>query len=62
MESSGTNGSVGVLLGNGDGTFKAAVITSTPTPLGGVRSLAVADFDGDGKLDVALGGVLPAAR
>jgi hypothetical protein len=54
--SSGTNGSVGVLLGNGDGTFRAAVITSTPTPLQGIRSLALADFDGDGKLDLALGG------
>jgi hypothetical protein len=50
-----TNGSVGVPLGNGDGTFQAAVITSTPTPLGGIRSLALADFDGDGKLDLAVG-------
>ena len=33
--SSATNGSVGVLLGNGDGTFQAAVSTSTPTPLQG---------------------------
>jgi len=53
--SSVTTGSVGVLLGNGDGTFQAAVITSTPTPLGGIRSLAMADFDGDGKLDLAVG-------
>ncbi len=53
--SSGTNGSVGVLLGNGDGTFQTAIITSTPTPLGGIRSLALADFDGDGRLDLALG-------
>ena len=52
---SATTGSVGVLLGNGDGTFQAAVITSTPTPLGGIRSLAMADFDGDGKLDLAVG-------
>jgi hypothetical protein len=50
-----TTGSVGVLLGNGDGTFQAAVSTSTPTPLGGIRSLAMADFDGDGKLDLAVG-------
>ena len=53
--SSVTNGAVGVLLGNGDGTFQAAVITSTPTPLEGIRSLALADFDGDGKLDLAVG-------
>ena len=45
--SSATNGSVGVLLGNGDGTFQAVVTTSTPTPLEGIRSLALADFDGD---------------
>jgi len=50
-----TNGSVGVLLGNGDGTFQAAVSTSTPTPLEGIRSLAMADFNGDGKLDLAVG-------
>jgi Bacterial Ig-like domain (group 3)/FG-GAP-like repeat len=50
-----TNGSVGVLLGNGDGTFQAAVSTSTPTPLEGIRSLALADFNGDGKLDLAVG-------
>ena len=49
------NGSVGVLLGNGDGTFQAALSTSTPTPLQGIRALALADFDGDGKLDLALG-------
>ena len=50
-----TTGAVGVLLGNGDGTFQAAVITSTPTPLGGIRELGMADFDGDGKLDLAVG-------
>jgi Bacterial Ig-like domain (group 3)/FG-GAP-like repeat/FG-GAP repeat len=54
VNSSETNGSVGVLLGNGDGTFQAPLITSTPTPLGGVRSLALADFNGDGKVDLAL--------
>jgi hypothetical protein len=55
VSSSGTNGSVGVLLGNGDGTFQAVVDTSTPTPLGGIRSLALGDFDGDGNVDLALG-------
>jgi hypothetical protein len=48
------NGSVSVLLGNGDGTFQTALATSTPE-LGGVQSLAVADFNGDGRLDVASG-------
>ena len=41
---------VGVLLGNGDGTFRAAVNYSS----GGfdIRSVALADVDGDGKLDL----------
>ncbi|MGA8490725.1 MAG: FG-GAP-like repeat-containing protein [Terriglobales bacterium] len=50
-----TTGSVGVLLGNGDGTFQPVVSTSTPTPLGGIRSLALSDFNADGKLDLAVG-------
>jgi uncharacterized membrane protein len=50
-----TNGSVGVLLGNGDGTFQAVVSTSTPTPIEGIRSVALTDFNGDGKLDLAVG-------
>jgi len=43
-------GSVGVLLGNGDGTFQAAVAYAS----GGVnaRSVAVADVKGDGKPDL----------
>jgi FG-GAP-like repeat len=48
-------GSVGMLLGNGDETFRAVVSTITPTPLGGARSLALSDFDGKGKLDLAIG-------
>jgi hypothetical protein len=39
-----------VLLGNGDGTFKAPVDTNLGTPL----TLAVGDFDGDGETDVVV--------
>ena len=44
------NGNVGVLLGNGDGTFKPVVNYS----LGafGAASVALADVNGDGKLDL----------
>jgi hypothetical protein len=49
-----TNGSIGVLLGNGDGTFQTATTTSTPI-LGWVQSLVLADFNGDKKIDVASG-------
>jgi len=41
-----------VLLGKGDGSFQAP--KSTPIP-GTVRSLAVADMNGDGKADVVAG-------
>jgi hypothetical protein len=39
-----------VLLGNGDGTFQTAKIFNTSSM--GIGSLAVADLNGDGKLDV----------
>ena len=46
----GSHGQVAVLLGNGNGSFASAVGYLTPlSPL----SLAIADFNGDGKLDVA---------
>jgi hypothetical protein len=47
---------VKVLLGNGDGTFKPALSsTSTATENGtGPYAIVVGDFDSDGKLDVAL--------
>src|SRR5205814_4244629 len=41
---------VSVLLGNGDGTFQPAVNSDTGA---GPLSVAVGDFDGDGKLDLA---------
>ena len=47
------NGTVGVLLGNGDGTFQAAAVYFS----GGseATSLAVADVNGDGKPDLVVG-------
>lgn len=46
-----TPASVEVLLGNGDGTFQPPIITAAGNE---ISSIAVADFNGDGKLDVAL--------
>jgi hypothetical protein len=44
-------GSVSILLGNGDGTFRAHVDTPVDSPF----SLAAGDFNGGGKLDLATG-------
>ena len=48
-----TNGLIGVLLGNGDGTFRAALTYDS----GGVDaySVALADVNSDGKLDLLVG-------
>lgn len=48
----GNNVGFGVLLGNGDGTFKPAVIYSNSTSGGCISTLALVDVNGDGKLDV----------
>jgi hypothetical protein len=45
-------GTVGVLLGNGDGTFQPATIYLTGTVGLGVDGVAVADVNGDGHPDV----------
>ena len=51
--SSGYNMQAAIALGNGDGTFKAPDRTTfSAQALGGDQQLAVADFNGDGKLDV----------
>jgi len=47
------NGSIGVSLGNGDGTFGAMTTLSPASFPGTYLGLAVADFNGDGKLDIA---------
>ncbi len=48
-----TDNNVSVLLGNGDGTFQAAKNTLVAN-FANPRGLAVGDFNGDGKLDVAV--------
>jgi hypothetical protein len=52
------SGTVSVFLGNGDGTFQPARSTVLP---GGQNpySVAVGDFNGDGKLDLAVSGATP---
>jgi hypothetical protein len=46
------SGSVIILLGNGDGTFTQAA--GSPMSLSGAYAIAAADFNGDGKLDLAV--------
>jgi len=43
-------GKIGVMLGNGDGSFQPQIFTSVPTPL----FLTTGDFNRDGKLDLAV--------
>jgi hypothetical protein len=47
-----------VALGNGNGTFQPPSIIA-PQGFGFVGPLAVADFTGDGKLDVYADGIFP---
>jgi hypothetical protein len=54
-----SNGTVSVLLSNGNGTFQPALNYALPAQASGsqtLRSLAVGDFNKDGKLDLAVTG------
>ncbi|HEV2294745.1 MAG TPA: Calx-beta domain-containing protein [Tepidisphaeraceae bacterium] len=47
------SGRMNVLLGNGNGSFAAAKTTHAGASSGGIAAVALADFNGDGKLDAA---------
>lgn len=53
---SGAVNTLGILLGNGDGTFQPPTIYSTPDadPGSGLASVAKGDFNGDGRMDLAI--------
>jgi hypothetical protein len=52
------NSALAVLLGNGDGTFQSPIVSAffAPSPTTSGTSIAVQDFNQDGKLDVVWSG------
>lgn len=52
----GTEGLMEILNGNGDGTFRAAVLYAVPPPLSSIGggTLVTGDFNRDGRADIAL--------
>jgi len=48
-------GSISILLGNGNGTLQSPKVTPITAYTGTTAFVAIADFNGDGKLDVATG-------
>ena len=51
LASANTDGTVSILLGNGNGTFQAALNFAAGTRL---RGIATGDFNGDGKFDLVV--------
>jgi FG-GAP-like repeat len=54
VSSGGASATISVLLGNGDGTFGSPIVYTSNLLSSYSASIAVADFNGDGKLDLAL--------
>jgi hypothetical protein len=53
--------SISILMGNGDGSFQSPVTYATGSSVDGQTGLIVADFNGDGKLDIARAAALDTA-
>ncbi len=55
-----SDGTVSILLGNGDGTFQSQKVINLNTPIQ-ADTMAVGDFNGDGKLDLVVTDFINAA-
>ncbi|HTS67720.1 MAG TPA: FG-GAP-like repeat-containing protein, partial [Terriglobia bacterium] len=51
--STGSQGAIALLLGNGNGTIQAPVIVTVPNTMYSLDGLATGDFNHDGRLDLA---------